>query len=331
MSPSPKLKQSSTKSNILFCPHFSTFFGGSMVTLAPSTPSRGLNDMNSDANWFTMISDICCCMCHQAPLGAPALHQVRPSNVQRSPWCRHQWRCGPCDSQLSVVWIGSDIQRWTWCNTFITPWVCWISASILWDPNFGTFWDPRCVFCGNNLCFFGPTTEACRMPSINVPSAAVASEVIYTPFKKPVRQNVVYTLWMGWWDPRGSSLNLNDLIVDTRSFKDSDFLISCLLKIDWLGSISSTTPFSIIFHWPNQVEHYWIHIALFAQMTAPKLGLGGCMRPKTQCWLFLLLLDGNPQQIQQTIPSGLLPRFCDTLQSEIDAWTAEMWMYPLVN
>lgn len=133
------------------------------------------------------------------------------------------------------------------------------------------------------------------------------------------------------WDPWGSSLNLNDPIVDTRSFKDSDFLISCLLKIYWLGSISSTTPFSIIFHWPNQVEHYWIHFALFAQMTAPKLGLGGCMRPKTQCWLFLLLAVGcNPQQIQQTIPSGLLPRFCDTLQSEIDAWTAWtawMWMY----
>ena len=139
---------------VMFCPHCSTFFEGSMATLAPSTPSRGLNDMNSDANWFTMISDVCCCMCHQAPLGAPALQQVRPSNVQRSPWCRHQWGCGPCDSQLSVVWIGSDIQRWTWCNTFITQGVSDFCFNTL--GHFGTL----CVFCGNNLCFFGPTKHA---------------------------------------------------------------------------------------------------------------------------------------------------------------------------
>ena len=199
MSPSPKLKQSSTKSNILFCPHFSTFFGGSMVTLAPSTPSRGLNDMNSDANWFTMISDICCCMCHQAPLGAPALHQVRPSNVQRSPWCRHQWRCGPCDSQLSVVWIGSwDIQRWTWCNnSFITQGVLDFCFNTL-GPKLWDILGPCVSFVATTCAFSARQLKHAEyLSSINVPSAAVASEVIYTPFKKPVRQDVVYTLWMG--------------------------------------------------------------------------------------------------------------------------------------
>lgn len=156
-----------------------------------------------------MISDICCCMCHQAPLGstfgAPALHQVRPSNVQRSPWCQHQWRCGPFDSQLSVVWIGSwDIQRWTWCNTFITQGVldfCWKYFGTQTLGHFGTL----CVFCGNNLCAFSArqVKHAECQSSINVPSTEVASEVIYTPFKKPVRQNVVYTVYTLWMGSKG--------------------------------------------------------------------------------------------------------------------------------
>ena len=42
-----KIEESSNRT-YCSCHHFSTFFGGSVATLAPSTPSRDLNDMNSD-------------------------------------------------------------------------------------------------------------------------------------------------------------------------------------------------------------------------------------------------------------------------------------------
>lgn len=67
-------------------------------------------------------------------------------------------------------------------------------------------------------------------------------------------------------------------------------------------------------------------------MTAPKLGLGGCMRPKTQWlrWLLLLLAVGCPAENSQlTIPRGsaTLSKVNLMLGPIWTAWMIWMWMY----
>ena len=103
--------------------------------------------------------------------------------------------------------------------------------------------------------------------------------------------------------------------VDIRSFKDSDFLIA--EEIDWVQFLQ------------------WLHFPSFS--TGPiKLNTTDstlpCPDDGAEAGSRWMHAPEDPVLAvpQQTIPSGLLPRFCDTLQSEFDAWTAWMiwmWMY----